>query len=111
MWLFADSLILHEFRIRPEDLQMITVDGNSMEPLFSSSDRILIEVSRQVPVPPGMFVIWDNMGLVAKRIEQVPHSEPPRVVLKALNPEYHSYQRPAEEVRVVGRSVSISRRL
>ena len=37
---------------------MITVDGDSIEPLLSSGDRILIDVSRQVPVPPGIFVIW-----------------------------------------------------
>ena len=90
---------------------MIAVDGDSMEPLLSSGDRILIDVSRQMPVPPGIFVIWDGMGLVAKRIEHVPHSDPPRVVLKSLNPEYDSYERPAEEVRVVGRAAWVSRRL
>lgn len=111
MWLFADPLIRHEFRARPEDLQMITVDGDSMEPLLSGGDRVLIDVSRQVPVPPGIFVIWDGMGLVAKRIEHVPNSEPPKVVLKSLNPEYDSYERPAEKVRVVGRAVWVSRRL
>ena len=53
MWLFADPLIRHEFRAKPEDLQMIAVDGDSMESLLSSGDRILIDVSRYVPVPPG----------------------------------------------------------
>ena len=32
----------------PEDLRMITVDGDSMEPLLSSGDRILIDVSQRV---------------------------------------------------------------
>ena len=110
-WLLADPLIRHEFRARPQDLRMITVDGDSMEPLFSSGDRLLIDVSRQVPVPPGIFVIWDGMGLVTKRIEHVPHSEPPRVVIKSVNPAYDSYERLAEEIRVVGRAVWVSRRL
>ena len=89
---------------------MIAGDGDSMEPLLSRSDRILIDVSRQLPVPPGIFVIWDGLGFVAKRIEHVPHSDPPRVVLNSLNPEYDSYERPAQEVRVVGRAVWVSRR-
>ena len=110
-WLFADPLIRHEFRARPEDLRMITVDGDSMEPVLSSGDRVLIDVSLKVPVPPGIFVIWDGMGLVAKQIEHVPHSEPPRVVLKSFNPEYDSYERLAEEIRIVGRAVWVSRRL
>ena len=37
------------------------------------------------------------MVLVAKRIEHVPNSDPPRVVLKSLNPDYDSYERLAEE--------------
>lgn len=110
-WLFADSVIRHEFRASPGDLRMIAVDGDSMEPLLSSGDRIVIDVSRQAPAPPGIFVIWDGMGLVAKRIEHMPNSDPPRVVLKSLNPEYDSYERLAEEIRVVGRAVWMSRRL
>ena len=82
-----------------------------MESLFSSGDWILIDVSRQVPVPPGIFVIWDGMGLVMKRIEHLPHSDPPRVMLKSANPEYDSYERLAEEVRIVGRAVWVSRRI
>ena len=110
-WLFADPLIRHEFRAKPDDLRMITVDGDSMEPLLSSGDRIMIDVSRQVPSPPGIFVIWDGLALVAKRIEHVPHSDPPRVVLKSLNPQYDSYERSADEIRVVGRAVWVARRL
>ena len=48
---------------------------------------------------------------MVKRIEHVPHSEPPKVVLKSLNPEYDSYERLAEEVCLVGRAVWVSRRL
>ena len=55
-------------------------------------------------------MIWDGMGLVAKRIEHVPHSEPLKVVLKSLNPEYDSHERLAEEVRLVGRAVWVSKR-
>ena len=72
---------------------MITVNGDSMEPLFYSGDEILIDVSRQVPVLPSIFVIWDGTGLVTKRIEQVSHSEPSGVVIKSANPAYESYER------------------
>jgi len=110
-WLFADSFIRHRLRADPGDLWMIEVDGDSMEPLLSSGDHILIDASRTVPAPPGIFVIWDGIALIAKRIEHVPHSDPPRVVLKSLNPAYDSHERPAEKIRVVGRAVWVSRRL
>ncbi len=82
-----------------------------MEPLLSSGDRILIDVDQQVPVPPGIFVIWDGMGLVAKRVEHVPNSEPPKVLIKSINRDYQDYERLAEEVNVVGRVVWVAKRL
>jgi len=110
-WLFPEAVVRHEFRAPPDELRMITVDGDSMEPLLSSGDRILLDTSQRVPVPPGIFVIWDGMGLVAKRIEHIPNSDPPKVLIKSVNPEYQAYERSAEEVNVVGRVIWAARRL
>ena len=88
-----------------------TIDGDSMEPLLSSGDRILVDTSQRVPVPPGIFVIWDGMGIVAKRIEHVPHSEPPKIVIKSINPEYQTYERDGEEVNIIGRVIWAAKRL
>lgn len=110
-WLFPDRVIRHEFRARATDLHMITIDGDSMEPLLSSGDRILIDTSQRVPVPPGIFVIWDGMGLVAKRIEHEPNSDPPMLHIRSVNPDYPAYVRHAEEVNIIGRVLWLARRL
>ena len=110
-WLFPDPVIRHEFRARAQDLHIVTIDGDSMEPLLSSGDRILVDTSQRVPVPPGIFVIWDGMGIVAKRIEHVPHSEPPKIVIKSINPEYQTYERDGEEVNIIGRVIWAAKRL
>ena len=64
-----------------------------------------------MPVPPGIFVIWDGMGVVAKRVEHIPHSDPPKVVIQSVNPAYQTYEREAEEVSVIGRVIWLARRL
>jgi phage repressor protein C with HTH and peptisase S24 domain len=110
-WLFSETMIRHEFRARPEDLRVITIDGDSMEPLLSSGDRILVDTSQRVPVPPGIFVIWDGMGVVAKRVEHIPNSEPATVVIKSVNPDYQTYERGAEEVHMIGRVIWAAKRL
>lgn len=110
-WHFSAPLIRHEFRARPDDLRVITIDGDSMEPLLGSGDRIMVDTSQRVPVPPGIFVIWDGMGLVAKRVEHEPNSDPPKVIIKSVNPDYETYERDAEEVHVVGRVIWTARRL
>jgi phage repressor protein C with HTH and peptisase S24 domain len=110
-WLFSETMIRHEFRAQPEDLRVITIDGDSMEPLLSSGDRILVDTSQRVPVPPGIFVIWDGMGIVAKRVEHIPNSDPAIVVIKSVNPAYQTYERHAEEVHIVGRVIWAAKRL
>lgn len=74
-------------------------------------DRIMTDTGQRVPVPPGTFVIWDGMGIVAKRVQHVPHSEPPKVISKSLNPEYQTYERDAEEVNIVGCVICAWKRL
>lgn len=110
-WLFPEEVVRHEFRAQPTELRMITVDGDSMEPLLSTGDRIVLDTSQKVPVPPGIFVIWDGMGLVTKRVEHIPNSDPPKVLLKSVNPDYQAYERPADDVNVIGRVVWMARRL
>jgi len=111
LWMFPEAVVRHEFRARPEDLRIITVEGDSMEPLLGSGDRIVVDTSRSLPVPPGVFVIWDGMGLVAKRVEHIPHSKPTKLAIRSINPDYPAYERLAEEVRIIGRVVWVTKRL
>ena len=55
-----------------------------MEPLLSSGDRIMLDIGWKVPVPPGIFVIWDGLGLVTKLVEHVPYSDPCRLTIKSV---------------------------
>lgn len=110
VWLFPDPVIRHEFRARPEDLSILTIAGDSMEPLLSSGDRILIDKSQTVPVPPGIFVVWDGGGLVAKRIEHIPNTDPPKLRLNSINSNYSDYECLEDEVRIIGRVIWAARR-
>jgi hypothetical protein len=46
----------------------------------------LVDLGRRSPTPPGIFVLDDGMGLVAKRLEHIPSSDPPRVRIISDNP-------------------------
>jgi phage repressor protein C with HTH and peptisase S24 domain len=60
---------------------------------------------------PGIFVIWDGMGLVPKRVERIPNSEPPTISIRSVNQEYPNYERQAEGVNIVDRVVWAAKRL
>jgi len=110
-WFFPDSMIRHQLRASAKDLRIIALDGDSMEPLLPSGSLIMIDTAKRLPTPPGIFVLWDGYGLVAKRLEHVPNSDPAKVILKSVNQAYETYERDADEVHIVGRVVWTAQRL
>jgi len=100
---FQKSWITHGLRADPANLRIMHVVGDSMEPTLRDGDIVLVDMGRAVPTPPGVFVLHDGIGLVAKRLEHIPNSEPPVVRVLSDNKTYSAYERTADEVNIVGR--------
>jgi phage repressor protein C with HTH and peptisase S24 domain len=100
---FKSSWITHSLRTNPANLRMMHVEGDSMMPTLHDGDVVLVDLGRTLPTPPGIFVLFDGMGLVAKRLEHIPNSDPPRVRIISDNTFYSPYERTAEEIRIIGR--------
>jgi phage repressor protein C with HTH and peptisase S24 domain len=100
---FQRSWIRHKLRSTPADLRIMHVEGDSMMPTLHHGDIVLVDLARRAPTPPGIFVLHDGMGLVAKRLDHIPNSEPPRVRIISDNPLYAPYEGTAEEVNIIGR--------
>jgi phage repressor protein C with HTH and peptisase S24 domain len=79
------------------------VEGDSMTPTLVDGDIVLVDTARKIPTPPGIFVLHDGMGLVAKRLEHIPQSDPPRVRIISDNSFYQPYECTADEVNIIGR--------
>jgi len=84
---------------------VITVYGDSMEPTLAPGTRVMVDTEDRIPSPPGIFVVYDGLGLVVKRVEHRPQSSPPAVRLISDNPRYDSYECPLEEARIQGRVI------
>lgn len=56
-------------------------------------------------------MIRDGVALVAKRIEHIAHSDPPRLALQPANPEYGGQECAEDEIRFVGRAIWFAKRL
>ena len=100
---FQQSWIRHTLRSDPACLRMMHVEGDSMMPTLHDRDIVLVDTSRRSPTPPGIFVLHDGMGLVAKRLEHIPNSDPPRVRIISDNAHYSPYEGMADEVNIIGR--------
>jgi phage repressor protein C with HTH and peptisase S24 domain len=100
---FRRAWIRDRLKAAPSMLRVMAVQGDSMIPTLNDGDVILVDMNQRNPVPPGVFVLHDGMGLVAKRLEHVPLSDPPRVRIISDNPQYTPYECTADEVNIVGR--------
>jgi len=87
------------------ELRIITVIGDSMEPTLLPGQRVLVDTGDRMPSPPGIFVVWDGLGLVVKRVQLLAHSEPPRVKIASDNTKYDAYERTLDEAYIQGRVI------
>jgi len=100
---FRRSWIRDKLKASPSQLRIMHVQGDSMIPTLNDGDAVLVDMSRKTPSPPGIFVLDDGMGLVAKRLEHIPNSDPSAVRVISDNAVYGPYERTVDEVHVVGR--------
>ena len=91
-----------------DNLRIIRVDGDSMEPLLCNGDRVAVDCSRRSPSPPGVFVLWDGAGLVIKRLEALPDQ---KIRISSANTDYGTTEQPLDSVEIKGRVVWMSRTL
>ena len=100
---FRRAWIRDRLKAAPSMLRVMAVQGDSMMPTLDEGDVILVDMNQRNATPPGVFVLHDGMGLVAKRLEHVPLSDPPRVRIISDNPRYSPYECTLEEINIVGR--------
>lgn len=88
-----------------ENLAIVRVSGNSMEPELNAGDRVLVDTDHKVPTPDGLYVIWNGLGIVIKQIQVIPRSDPPKVRIISVNPTYPSDEAYLSDVIINGRVV------
>lgn len=89
----------------PKRIRVITIYGDSMEPTLAPGTRVMVDTEDCTPTPPGIFVVFDGLGLVCKRVEFLPRSDPPSVRLASDNPRYAAYECAIGEAHIQGRVI------
>lgn len=110
LWPFSRKFLSANLGVSLSDLVMVRVEGDSMEPTLRAGDHILINTQNKRISQPGVFVLWDGDGVVVKRVELIPGSNPPRLLRISDNPLHTNYEALVEETEIVGR-VALSLRV
>ena len=107
--LLPRSLVTHELRAVPDDLLIINVRGDSMEPMFQHGDQLVIDRRDTNPRQPGPFALWYDDGYVVKNVEIMRRERKLRIF--SSNPAYSPDEAEPDEVKIMGRPVWFARRL
>lgn len=112
-WLKDDACIIDRLAFRlewlqkktgapPENLVIIKVHGDSMEPTLKSGDVVLINRTQVSPVGGGIFVIEQDGALLVKRLGALPGG---KVLVMSDNGRYDAYELAEGSGVVVGRAI------
>lgn len=104
-WGFPARFVRNQLGTKPSAIRIIEILGDSMEPALRSSDRVLVDVEHKEPSPPGIYAVWDGFGIVVKRIEIIPRSNPTMVRLISDNQHHAAYDVSMEDAQIVGRVI------
>lgn len=104
-YIFPRAEFRAAFGASPENVRVLEVVGDSMVGTLSPGEKVFVNTADTVPSPPGIFVVWDGLALVLKRVEFVPHSDPASVVISSDNPRYKPYERILGEAYIQGRVI------
>jgi phage repressor protein C with HTH and peptisase S24 domain len=116
-WSFPEYWLRAMLDAAPADIKLITIKGDSgqSEPAKATDidpgDKVFVNVADRRPSPPGLFVLWDGLAFVAKRVQMVPGSNPIRVRLSSNNPAYQPYDVDLDDAHIQGRIVARFQRI
>lgn len=111
LWRLPPEYLRFELRVAEQAVRLVEVIGDSMAPTLMSGDRIMVNTGDRRPSPPGVFALWDGLGVVVKRVEHIPQTDPAILRITSDNPHHASYERTVDEVQLIGRVVWYGRRL
>lgn len=98
--------------IQANDLRIVNVVGDGMDPTLEDGDVVLVDTSQVMPSPAGLFVMFDGVALIVKRMEHIGMEEAEALIrISSDNHQYLPYTRRVSEMKIIGRVVWFSRTL
>ncbi len=98
--------ILIALGLAAQDVAIIPVQGDSMQPTLDEGDVVFIDTRHRWPSPPGLYAVLDEIGgVVVKRLEvsSKPGAEQQTVSVISDNPRHITREWNSEDLFIIGR--------
>lgn len=108
---FRKEWVRNTLGVSIQDLALISVIGDSMEPTLSEGDVVLLDMTTRSVLDGSIYALQLNGGLLVKRIQRKLDGS---VVVKSDNARYDTEvvsEDKADRLKIIGRVVWVGRRL
>ncbi len=101
-WSIPLSQILTVSQSKPEDLKLLRVSGDSMQPTFKDGDYVFADLSTDKFCGDGLYLIEQNNHLLVRRVQQFSSNE---ALLISDNANYKTVTSSFKKLKIVGKIV------
>lgn len=104
VWRIPPEYIRTELSAREADLDIITVQGDSMQPTILPGDKVMINRAQGLS-GDGIYAVHDGTGPSVKRLQVMIGTDPIRIRVLSDNPNHERYDVAATDLHVIGRVI------
>lgn len=105
-WVIPEKILRQHTKAPPDQIKIFTVDEALMEPGFKRGERVLVDLSDQMPSPPGVYIVSDGYSYLTRQCEIVPGSDPVEITLSARDQSFKSQRLKLDELKIIGRVIA-----
>ena len=86
----------------PDNIKMLRVFGDSMEPTLKDGDWVLVDISRNFLDSDGLYLIKKTTALAVKRLQTTVSGD---ILIKSDNTKYDTEREPLSVIVIIGKVV------
>jgi len=88
----------------PTVFRLLKLGRDSIKHVLSDGNAVMINIMGGITSPPGIFAIFDGVGIMVKRIEVIPYNDPTLARISTANTQYSAYQRNLNDISIIRQS-------
>jgi len=105
-WSIPASILNQRTKAQADEVKIFQIEENVMEPNLKKGEHVIVDLSDIKPSPPGIFVISDGFGFMARHCAFRPASSPPEVKISAMQKNFEPQILAREDITILGRVIA-----
>lgn len=104
-WSIPSSVIAQKTSAPPDKIRMFQIRETVMEPDFRQGEYVIVDLSDNTASPPGVFVISDGFGYMARHCAIKPGGKPPKIIISARQNAFEPQHVELDDIAIIGRII------